>query len=354
MIQQLLDHSSKNTARVSVIVVTWNRRELMAECLQSLTNQTLPPVEVVVVDNGSTDGTVEMVEAWAGLPIRLIRNTENQGFCAANNQGFAVAQGEFFALLNNDAVADPRWLEELAAAFADHTPRVGMAASKILVYSQRDKIDKAGHLIYWDGQNRGRGTGETDAGQYDRIEEVLWPDGCAAMYRREMIAEIGGFDEEFFAYADDAELGLRARLAGWTCLYMPAARVFHHRGSTLGVYSSPRIELIERNRILLVWKLFPWSLVWLNGWFYLLRVSAGVIAAARGRGEAGKAPPGMASKLRLGMALIRGGLRSIPLLPSMLRKRSLFRPLRRLSNREVWRLLRRFRIPLRVLSEQSN
>ena len=93
-----------------------------------------------------------------------------------------------------------------------------MAASKILVYEDPRRIDKAGHLIYPDGQNRGRGTGEFDTGQYDQVEEALWPDGCAAMYRRAMLDQIGGFDEDFFAYGDDAELGLRGRIAGWKCL----------------------------------------------------------------------------------------------------------------------------------------
>ena len=93
---------------------------------------------------------------------------------------------------------------------------VGMAASKILVWEDPRRIDKAGHLMYPDGQNRGRGTGQIDRGQFDRVEETLWPDGCAAMYRRAMLDEVGGFDEDFFAYADDAELGLRGRIAGWT------------------------------------------------------------------------------------------------------------------------------------------
>lgn len=357
MIQQLLGQTEQNQTRISVIVVTWNRREMLAECLQSLAAQSRLPDEVIVIDNGSRDGSLDMVRAFQGLDIRLICNTENRGFCAANNQGFDIATGDLLALLNNDAVADRDWLLELSRAFDDGAPnrpaRIGMAASKILVYSQRDRIDKVGHQIYWDGQNRGRGAGELDLGQYDRIEEVLWPDGCAAIYRRDMIDEIGGFDEDFFAYADDAELGLRARLAGWTCLYMPAARVYHHRGSTLGVYSSTRIQLIERNRILLVWKHFPWSLVWLNGWFYLLRIAAGAIAAVRGRGEAGKIH-GWTAKLQLGMALLRGGLQSIPLLPKMLSKRKQFQPLRRLNNRELWSLLRKYRISLKALSEQTS
>ena len=182
-----------------------------------------------------------------------------------------------------------------------------MAASKILVHEDPRRIDKAGHLIYPDGQNRGRGSGELDSGQYDRVEEVLWPDGCAAMYRRAMLDQIGGFDEDFFAYADDAELGLRARIAGWKCLYVPQAVVRHHRGSTLGLRSSRRLELIERNRVLLAAKLFPWSLLWMNGIYYILRLAAGFWAALRGRGEVGRYP-GFSGKFGAALALARGDL----------------------------------------------
>ena len=173
--------------------------------------------------------------------VRLIRNNENRGFCAANNQGIQASDAEFVALLNNDAEAAPGWLEALLHAL-EARPDYGMAASKILVWEDARRIDKAGHLIYPDGQNRGRGSGEPDRGQYDRIEETLWPDGCAALYRREMLDQIGGFDEDFFAYADDAELGLRARIAGWRCVYAPAAVVRHHRGATLGLGSARRLE----------------------------------------------------------------------------------------------------------------
>src|ERR1700692_917439 len=210
--------------------------------------------------------------------LRLIRNEASVGFCAGNNQGFAASDSEFVALLNNDAEAEPDWLSGLVRAFEGRS-EIGMAASKILVHEDPRRIDKAGHLIYPDGQNRGRGSGELDAGQYDRIEEVLWPDGCAAMYRRAMLDQIGGFDEDFFAYADDAELGLRGRIAGWKCLYMPGARVLHHRGATLGVRSERRLVLIERNRVLVGAKLFPWSLLWLNGVYYLTRLAAGFWAA---------------------------------------------------------------------------
>ena len=213
------------TPTISVVVVNWNRRDLLRACLDSLAAQTFTDFEIIVVDNGSDDGSAEMVKNFS-RPIRLIENRENRGFCAGNNQGFAVSRAEFVALLNNDAEADPGWLRAMLDAIRVKPDvgesDVGMVASKILVWEDPRVIDKCGHLIYPDGQNRGRGHGQIDRGQFSRQEEVLWPDGCAALYRRAMLDEVGGFDEEFFAYADDAELGLRARIAGWTCLYAPA------------------------------------------------------------------------------------------------------------------------------------
>ncbi|MGI8745172.1 MAG: glycosyltransferase family 2 protein [Bryobacteraceae bacterium] len=342
---------------ISVVVVNWNRRDLLFACLQSLARQEVQePFELIVVDNGSRDGSPQMVREQfsqvAAFRLKLILNSENQGFCAANNLGFAASHSELIALLNNDAEAHPGWLHALAGVFANR-PGVGMAASKILVYEDPRRIDKVGHLIYPDGQNRGRGTGEIDVGQYDRMEEVLWPDGCAAMYRREMLDQIGFFDEDFFAYADDAELGLRARIAGWNCWYVPAAVVRHHRGSTLGLLSSRRLELIERNRVLLAVKLFPWSLLWLNGAYYLTRLAAGLWAALRGRGEASR-HPGLRGKVQMAMALIKADLAALRLLPRMLRKRRDIREFRKLTPRQLKKLLLHYRIPLRQLSERAN
>ncbi len=340
---------------VSVVVVNWNRRELLRSCLQSLSSQKFKgSFEVVLVDNGSTDGSADMAAAEFGRsPFRLhiIRNRENRGFCAANNQGFGASDSDLVALLNNDAEAGDIWLASLVRAF-EAGEKVGMAASKILVYEDPSRIDKAGHLIYPDGQNRGRGTGERDHGQFDRVEEVLWPDGCAAMYRRAMLAEIGGFDEDFFAYADDAELGLRARIAGWTCLYMPDAVVLHRRGETLGLRSTRRLRLIERNRVLLAAKLFPWSLLALNPVFYAARLAAGAWAALRGRGEVGR-HTGAAGKLQAAFAVLLGDLEALALLPRMLKKRAGVNRIRRLSPAQVKRLLLDHRIPLRQLTEQA-
>jgi GT2 family glycosyltransferase len=338
---------------VSVVVVNWNRCNLLRACLRSLTRQRSVQFEVIVVDNGSTDGSSDMVKAeflHGNLPVTLIQNDRNLGYCAANNQGIVQARGQFIALLNNDAEADPGWLAALLAAFQGRDD-VGMAASKILSWENPRVIDKAGHLIYLDGQNRGRGHGQLDCGQFDKLEEVLWPDGCAAMYRRSMLEEIGAFDEDFFAYADDAELGLRARIAGWNCVYVPDAIVYHHHSATLGVESARRLELIERNRVFLVAKHFPWTLLCLNGVFYLARLAAGAWAALRGKGDT-RHFPGLRGKWVLALTLLKADWAALRQLPKMFRKRRRFRA-RKLSGAEVIRLLWRHRIPLRELMEQS-
>ncbi len=336
------------TGLVSAIVVNWNRHELLRRCLISLRLQREAELEIIVVDNGSTDGSAECVSEFPG--VHLIQNKENRGFCAANNQGIAAARGEFVALLNNDAEVEAGWAAAMVRA-ADGKS-VGMVASKILMAGKVGIIDKVGHLIYPDGQNRGRGTGSEDLGQFDRVEEVLWPDGCAALYRKQMLDEIGGFDEDLFAYGDDAELGLRARIAGWSCIYTPHAVAWHHRGNTLGVASVGRLKLIERNRVLLAAKLFPWSLLWLNPFYYAARLMAGAGAAFRGEGETALFP-GWGGKWRLLKGLALGDWEALWMLPKMLRKRREMKRLARLTPAQVKQLILDNRIDLRELTTQA-
>ncbi len=328
------------------MVVNWNRKELLRSCLTSLRRQIGVTFEIIVVDNGSSDGSADLAEREFGA--RVIRNAENRGFCAANNQGIAAARGDFIALLNNDAEAEPGWLKALHNA-CSRAPEVGMAASKVLVWEDPSRIDKVGHLIFPDGQNRGRGSGAIDGGQYDREEEVLWPDGCAALYRRSMLDQIGGFDEDFFAYGDDAELGLRARIAGWQCWYTPLAVVRHHRGSTMGKGSPDRLVLIERNRLLLALKLFPWSLLWLNPLFFLVRLAAGIAMARRDAGDTAHFQ-GWRGKLSIAGALLRGNLAALRLAPRILRKRAAIDRVRRLSAAQVRQLILSHRLSLREVA----
>lgn len=337
---------------VSVVVVNWNGEDVIPGCLTSLAAQDFGDFELIVVDNGSTDHSLEILNS-SPLPIRLIRNTENKGFCGANNQGIDLAQGKFIALLNNDAEADAGWLSALVRAIErDDGPLCGMVASKILLFEDRKRIDKVGHLIYPDGQNRGRGSGEIDSGQYDEFGETLWPDGCAALYSAEMLRQIGGFDEDFFAYADDADLGFRGRIAGWRAVYEPKAVVYHRGGATLGRYSAKRLFLIERNRIWLVAKLFPLRMWPLTPYYFLRRALAMAFARADDEGEAYAATQQI-GLFALIQCIAKANAAALIGLPRMIRKRSVIDKFRKLSSTEIQALLERYRIPLEDLARKS-
>jgi GT2 family glycosyltransferase len=328
------------------VIVNLNQVNLLRKCLDSLRAQTLLPSEVIVVDNGSSDGSPDMV-AREFPEVVLLPLAANHGFCGANNRGIERATGDYIALLNNDAEADSQWLAALTTAM-DADEAVGMVAAKILVAGRPGIIDKVGHGIYFDGQNRGVGSGQPDRGQFDHAP-IAWPDGCAALYRRRLFEQIGGFDEDFFAYADDAELGLRARTAGWKAVLAPAAIVHHQRGSTLGKYSAERIRLIERNRLWLAIIHFPiWLLVW-NPLFYALRLAAGFWSGLRGRGEAGQVK-GFRAKMKLAKTLLAADLEALLALPRVWRKRQQWRARRRWNDREVFRLLYRHRLSLAEMS----
>jgi GT2 family glycosyltransferase len=326
---------------VSVIVVNHNRAELLRDCLASLAGQTHPRLEILVVDNGSTDHSREVVAQAGDSRIRLLLADRNLGFGVANNLAAKEASGQFLALLNNDAIADSRWVERLVARLAPDAA-AGMCASKILVHGTC-VIDKTGHLLYPDGQNRGRGTGEPDCGQYDQPGPALFPDGCAALYRRAAWEDVAGFDPYFFAYADDADFGLRCRLRGWECLYEPGAVVFHRRSATSGAYSAGKIYLVERNRFWLAVKSFPWPLLLASPLFTLNRWAWNVVAAALKRGAAGNFRR-QASGARLITVLWRAYWDGLRGLRPMLAARRRIRATRRLTDAQFYRLLWRFRI----------
>jgi GT2 family glycosyltransferase len=332
---------------VSIVVVNHNRKGLLRDCLESLVGQTWRNREVLVVDNGSSDGSQELVSCFEGEGVRLLPQERNLGFAAACNVGIAGARGELVALLNNDAVVEERWLEGLVGTIGE-SPAVGMVASKILLFDAL-QIDKVGHLIFPDGQNRGRGTGELDSGQFDEHEEALFPDGCAGLYRKAALDQVKGFDEDFFAYGDDADLGLRLQLQGWTCRYNPEAVARHHQSATAGVYSPRKIYWVERNRLWLAVKTFPLPLLLVTPALTMYRWLWNLLAVLLGKGAACSYTEenSFLSLLATLTRALRDGLLG---LPRMWRKRRSIRSSRKIGDLEFYRLLHRFRISARHLA----
>jgi GT2 family glycosyltransferase len=335
---------------VSIVVVNWNGEEFLPECLQSLERQTWPNKEFILVDNGSTDNSVKLLRLWSSDrdDARVIWLDENTGFTRANNLAFKIARGEWVALFNNDAVAEGDWLSNLIKR-GNRDRRIGMIGSKILLADRPGVIDKAGHLIYRDGQNRGRGTMEPDHCQYDQDAEILWPDACAALYHRDLLWETGGFDEKFFAYADDADLGMRARLLRWRAWLAPDAVVYHRHSATAGAYSPFKVMLVERNRMLLALKNFPLPILLQTPWWTLYRYFWHTYAAITRTGSAGQFAHAHGG-WRLIVNLAWSYASAARLFPYALRSRRVIQKNRRLTTREIAELLCRYQISARELA----
>jgi GT2 family glycosyltransferase len=291
---------------------------------------------------------VEFLKSLKEERLQLVSLPNNQGFAAGCNAGILAARGRFIATLNNDAEADVYWLEELVREI-ESDASLGMCASKILFHDDRKRIDKAGHLIYPDGLNHGRGSGEVDHGQFDKRDEVLFPDAAAALYRRVMLDVIGLFDETFFAYGDDADLGLRARLAGWKCTYVPSAVVYHEHSATAGEFSPLKAFLIERNRIWVAVKLFPLPLLLVSPLFTILRFAFHAYGALFMVGSSGQYAAG-SSRLRLLLMMLKAYGSGVTHMPQMWQSRQKIRRFARLSNGDFTRLLFKHRITVRALT----
>jgi GT2 family glycosyltransferase len=266
---------------VSVVIVTWNSAAHLPACLQALAAQAYSDFEVVLVDNGSTDGCVDAVEdRWPGLQFHVVRLGENKGFAAANNLGARSAHGQWLALLNADAFPEPHWLEELVKA-AENNLGYSFFASRQVMAEDSSILDGAGDVYHVSGLAWRRYHG-LPAGKYGmKTEEVFSPCGAAALYLRQMFVQAGGFDEDFFSYFEDVDLGFRLHLLGFKCLYVPGAVVEHVGSASTGKRSDFAIYHGHRNLIWSYVKNMPALLLWfflplhlLMGLYFLISFSA--------------------------------------------------------------------------------
>jgi GT2 family glycosyltransferase len=239
--------------RASIVIPTWNGAGLLRSALRSLRAQTLRDFETIVVDNGSNDGTAALLREEFPEVV-VVAFPENRGFAVAINAGLRVARGAYVMLLNNDAEAEPRWLEALVAVL-DARPEAGSVASKMLTARDPGIVDSAGAAMGLFAYDIGRG--ERDGPAFDVAREILCPCGGAAAYRRELFDAVGVFDETFFAWFEDVDLGIRAQLAGFRCWYEPAARVRHHAHASAGQLNTPKTVFTIRNALLLFVQTMP-------------------------------------------------------------------------------------------------
>ncbi len=298
------DKNPGESPYVSIIIPHLNGKQHLDDCFGSLRRQSFQDFEVLLVDNGSTDGTQEMVRKQYP-EMRMIELGVNRGFTGACNVGYAEARGEIIILLNNDTEVDSNWLQAIVEAFDKH-PHAGSIASKMLLFDRRHIFHTAGDFYRLDGIPGNRGVWQQDHGQYDQEEVVFSACGGAAAYRRQMLDEIGFLDDDFFFSCEDVDLAWRANLAGWQVLYLPSAIVYHKlkasgsSGATSSYYDG-------RNFLYLIWKNYPSSLL-RRYWPAILRaqmhISLDALRSWRG--------PAARARLRGQMAGVLGLLQMLP------------------------------------------
>ena len=276
--------------KINIIIPNWNGRSFIGNCLDSLRKQTFQEIETVVVDNGSTDGSVEYIRSEYP-EVRVIALDYNKGFAGGVNEGIRNTDGELVFLLNNDTVLDPNCIEALYRASLEF-PQISFFASKMLFskitgvtvfagkissmespelkfYSEKKAagvINSAGDSFGIDGFARNVGIGEPDRGQHDKEREVFGACAGAALYRRSLFEGIGIFDEDFFLILEDVDLDFRAQLLGHRCLYIPTALVYHEHSASIVKYSELQAYNTARNSLFVLIKNMPARLLILYLW----------------------------------------------------------------------------------------
>jgi GT2 family glycosyltransferase len=300
----------------SIVIPHWNGKHFLQPCLDSIRAQTHPQIEVIIVDNASSDGSQAYIKEHYPEVI-LIELDENKGFTGACNAGMEAATGDVISLLNNDTEVEPNWVEEIISAFDRH-PEVGIIASKMILFNQRTHIHTTGDFFTSDGRAGNRGVWEEDSGQYDNEDYVFGACGGSSAYRKSMLDAIGLLDNDYFFLLEDIDLSWRAQLAGYQVLYVPTAIVYHHLSATGGGVTASFYD--GRNSIWVVVKNLPAGL-WRKYGLQIIKRQLSIVW------EAMRAWRGEAARARL-----RGVATGIITLPSALRKRKHIQAMKTVSD----------------------
>ncbi len=303
---------------ISVIIVNWNGKHLLDDCLGAMRRQTFRDFETILVDNGSTDGSTDYVQTQ--FPeVKLLVLPENRGFTGGNIAGHEAARGQLIVLLNNDTEAHEDWLAAIHEASL-HYPRAGSFASKMMYFDNRARIENCGFALGLAGTTIDLGRGEMDGPTWSMAREVFGACGGAVAYRRSMLQDIGFLDPDFFAVYEDVDLAFRAQLRGYTCIYVPKAIVYHRYRSTLGPRSHRQVFYSQRN----------------IEWVYIKNMPLALILRSMPQRllyELGSAVHFL--KLGRGTAFLRGKLSAIKHLPTLLKKRRQVQRRKTVTNSQV-------------------
>lgn len=318
------DFNHNNWPKVTVVIVNWNGEQFLDRCLSALLSQTVMPYEIILIDNASSDASLKNLHFFPF--VRLIAQDENLGFARGNNLAINAAspESEWIALLNPDAFADPRWLE--AFLFAAHSnPDFDIFGSKLVNAADESVLDGEGDAYHLSGLVWRVGHGSINSSFLDKAHEVFSPCAAAAFYRRSALLAVGGFDEDFFCYVEDVDLGFRLRLAGHRCLYIPLS-VVHHVGSgtTGSQHSDFAVYHGHRNLVWTFVKNMPGFLFWVFLPLHLM-MNLVVLAVFAWRGQ--------------GRVMLRAKRDALMGLPKMWKKRKLVQSKRKVSLRAILRVL---------------
>jgi len=292
---------------VSVVIPCYNSAAWLPGCLDSLRAQTMPPAEILLIDNGSADDSLAVAATYPELAVVALG--ENTGFAVASNRGLRRARAPYVALLNPDVELEPDWIARMAATLAAH-PSAASVACKMTDLMHPGRLYDTGDVLRRDGVCEQRGRFEVDTGAYDAPGEIFGACAGAALYDRDAVLSIGGFDERFFLYMEDVDLALRLRLAGWTARYEPVVARHVGESSPPGLDRPVRVW-VQRNTLLMIVKTFP--LRWLPlvlyrqlGWARHAARTGQLALYLRGTREAvGLLRPMLATRRRLRREAVR-------------------------------------------------
>lgn len=311
---------------ISIIIVSWNSADHLSRCLDCLSRQTFQGFEVILIDNGSRDGgTNNLEQKYPDLALHVERLTSNLGFASANNRGARSARGTWLALLNSDAFPEPDWLERILQA-AKEFPEFSFFSSRQIQSNQPDLLDGSGDEYHISGLAWRRFYNYRASKYGFNEEEVFSACGAAAFYSRDDFLRAGGFDENYFSYFEDVDLGFRLRLAGGRCLYVPQAVVHHVGSASSGKISDFVIYHGHRNLVWTYFKNMPGALFWLYLPLHILMNLFFTISfILKGRG----------------IAILRAKMDAVYRLPAIMHTRRQIQNSRNIPTHEIWQVMNR-------------